>query len=156
MVPLAVVGTVMVAATTAYFFKNQLDGMGGRGGKITKQRRVREDYGSVEEWLMSKEQRAKGTFGLEGKTVQTKSSARSDRWEVDEPPKMNSIGASHFNGILGERWSDLLMPDLVVLPDPVKINASRDRVRMYLPYLSAGRWETREINDRSICLVAVR
>ena len=123
----AFVGLAAVGAI-AFFIQNNLDAMGGRGGAVTKRRRARQDYSSVEEWLMSETQRSTCDFTLEGKTVKMKSSARETRWQVDEPPKMMSDGASHFNGILGRKWSDLLLPDIVVRPDAVKIRASREAV----------------------------
>ena len=94
-------------------------------GRIVK----REPGQSVDEWLLGASQKRLCKFDVGGLAVNCgHSSASVQCWQADRPPPLRINGFSHFWGFLGKRLTSWILPDIVIRPDPVVINANVETV----------------------------
>lgn len=106
-----------------------IDGFRRLKGTVTWSKRVRAPGMPEEVYLMGQDQARRCELALDGlRVVCPASAAATPEWDASVPPPLLADGVSHFNGYLGEWLTSMLLPDVVISPEPTAIAAPPERV----------------------------
>ena len=132
----ALIGLALIVVLAAVVY----NGLKRLAGASVPKARVRQPGETVADWLMGPAMLERSTLGLAGLRVRVRRSAAApEEWDASAPPPLAATAGSHL--CLGQRLSAFILPDVVISPRPVEIDAPPSAVwDVLLDFERYGEW----------------